>query len=798
MDTSYALYKSYFKLAWRQLLKNKGPISLNVLGMGLALGFCITVYMIHAYNVEFDTFYGDTSNIFRIHGMKQNEGKLERHEATPFALEEPLELDLANVEMVSSYFLQKAVVKKENQYFNEYLALASPNFLDLFDIPLKSGSKANLSDPGTIFLPEETAEKYYGEISPIGEDLTVYFSNNKKVNLTVGGVFKKIPLNTSFNFTAFINRDTYLSVSGIDLNDWSSKATAGQYIKLSSADNKEVVEAALSKYIPLQNEGHEEWKLDGFELIPFIDPLITSHMLDGDYINARVDPKATAIFMVMAALILFIGCFNMANTSMALIAKRVKEIGVRKTLGSFNHQIFTQFLFEMLITMSLAFVLALLLTNVIAREVWGLFGVTFLLQDISMVGVGIFVAGFLLIATVITGIFPALYAWKFEPVSILNHKQELKGVGFLHKFLTVAQYSFSITVLVGGYYFTQNVEFLENFDFGYDNQQLISLNVEDASEYKALKQKVDQLTITNYSFGTVDKIGYYPDRTQMEIDTLKTEVSQYQLGAGYLTSMQVSFAQGRDFIEGSSNDLENSVIVNQEFVEKYFPGNDALNQVLKINGQRRTITGISGTLVLDEVYHDNRKEPMVFLMTDEASYNSLVVKVALDDKKEVERQLGEVWAGLIDRPFNYRWQTDVSVGDTINDSATLKTLFQWLAILGCFMSVIGITSLASLNVAKRTKEISIRKVLGATISQLMLSINKPFIRVLGLSLICGLLMGYFVTEAILDSIYKYHLSINVFSGLPLGLFIIAVALIMTSIAILKPATSNPTVGLRTE
>ena len=797
MDTSGALYKSYAKLAVRQMLKNKGPILINIFGLGLSLGFCITVYMIYAYNWEFDAVY-ENENIFRIHGLKTVSGELYHYEDTPLAIELALETDLAAVKDVVSYHLNKPMIKKGDEFFSDYFAYASPGFLEHFDIPLKYGNVKSLHDPSAIYLNEDMAIKLFGDVSPVGEVVTIYMPNNAKVEATVQGVFYRLQLNSSFLFNGLMSAEVLIKAYDVDKTDWSSDVTFAQFAVLSGPENRQSVEEHLQKYIPIQNEAREQWKLEDFQLIPFRDDIINDAALAIRHSNARVRYEAIMIFTVMGVLILFIACFNMANTTMALISKRVKEIGVRKTLGSFNHQIFTQFLFEMLITMALAFLLALVMSNTIATEVWGLFEVKFFLQDIDTTGVAIFIGCFLLLCTLITGLFPALYAWRFQPVSILNHKQSLKGVGILHKILTVAQYSFSITALIAGLAFTSNVDFLRTMDYGYRVDDTLLLNIDDQNEYLALKEKLDQLPFVESSFGSVHHIGSPGRSILLEKDTTKIEVSNYKVGHEMIPRMEIEILQGRNFIEGSEGDIQNNVLVNKRFADLYFPGEDPLNKVVKLEGERRTIVGITDDFIQDEVFEDYRPEPFVFYLVPLSDYKKLIVNTKGIPNKEAEKTIAGLWANTIDRPFMKRWQEDVALGDSMKATNQIRTLFLWLAGLGCILSLIGIMSLASLNVAKKTKEISIRKVLGASLSQILVSINKPFMRILALSLVVGVGLGWFISDTILSTIYLYYLDISVIEGVPIGLFIVIAALVMTSVAVFKRASDSPTVGLRSE
>jgi len=399
MNTS--LYQSYTKIAMRSAWKHKGPVFTNVIGMSLALGFCITVYMLHAYNLEFDTFFKNTDNIVRIHSLKMDNGMESRYELAPLPLVSQLKNDVSGVQDVVSYETTSGIVQMESDYFTESMAYASSNFIDFFEFPLASGKSSSFKDPNTIFLSKELAGKYYGTSSATGELLTLFIGDNYRLEVQVGGVFEKIPLNTSFAFDILFNMDAYLLATERNSDVWKNTINAALFVKTS---DPKPIERALAKTIPLQNEMQESWKINRFELLPFVDERIADHIIDYGPTNKRIRPQALIIFTVLGILILLVACFNMANSSMALIAYRVKEVGIRKTLGSRNRQIFFQFLFEMFTMMSISLVLAVFLSNIIATQIWGPFGLTFFLEDISIINFVPFLIIFAFACTIIAGL----------------------------------------------------------------------------------------------------------------------------------------------------------------------------------------------------------------------------------------------------------------------------------------------------------------------------------------------------------------------------------------------------------
>lgn len=791
-----SLYRSYFKLALRHSWKNMGPVTINVVGLGLALSMCITVYVIHAYNMEFDEFYPNTEDIYRIHNMTMDQGQEYRNEVTPLTMQQRILDEISGVSDVTSYFQRTLIINYEHEYFSEAVGLAPDNFFEFFDIPLVYGSLAAFDKEPSAYLTKAMAIKYFGDENAVGKTLTIQASDLISYEVVVQGVFEKIPLNTSFDFNLLVNQKEYLRAMKFDITDWNSLRYAGMYLRIANPSQVSRIEESIQKYIPFQNEAHEEWKATRFEIVPFITALNADHLMSSQYVNTRLRPQVLIIFIVLVSLVIFTACFNMANTSMSMISTRLKEIGIRKTLGSPSKQILIQFLFEMGIVTSFAFVIAVSMANFTTGSVFGLFGVSFLMDDVSTSGVIVFVILFLLFTTALSGLVPALYAWKFQPVAIMRKSVKLKGVNWLNKGLTVAQFSFSIAVLVAGYTFSKNAEFMNEFNLGYQMDSIYDVDLGSNEKYAEIKQEVDQIPGIEV-VGTWHHIGKYGSRVVAQIDTAKYETSYYQIGEGYLELMELNLITGRGFIKGSEADKKQFILVNDEFAKKYFSGEEPLNQVVKIDGERRTVVGVTGN-VLDGVYSDSNADPMIFALTDESNFSHVVVKVVDNDLYKVDEQLRDIWKKHIDKPYSGEIQRDVAMGSAGRDSINLQKIFTSMAILGCLLSIAGIFSLATLNVAKRVKEISIRKVLGASVNALLMIINKSFIWVLMIALIIGVGLGYLVSDAVLGMIYKYYVDISIVSALAAGLIITVLSVITVTTAVFKPASANPSDGLRVE
>ncbi len=793
-----SLFKSYFKLAFRHSWKNKGPVTINVVGLGLALSMCVFVYIMQAYNFEFDSFYKNTDELYRVHAITEQNGDQRRNEFSPVALDYKLRHDISGIDGVSSYSVRRLKVKSGADFFSESVGIASADFPEMFDLPLSYGTFDNFGELPLVYLTGPAATRYFGDEVASGKTLTLYLSDDKKLEATVGGVFEKIPLNSSFRFELLMSREDYNRTLNVDVNDWSAQRFTGHYLKL-TAGQKERITADLNQTVTLQNESNKLIRIKRFELIPFAAPF-PQDMTDGaSYVNRPIRPEALIIFTTLGLIVFLTACFNLANTSIALIARRLKEIGVRKTLGSGSRQILVQFLMEMGIISALSFIIAISTANLTSKTIMGLFGAKFLLQDVDLTGVILFVIGFLVFTTLVAGLLPALYAWKFQPVAIMRKSVRLKGVNFLNKALTVSQYSFTIMVLITGITFWQNSNFLDELDLGYTTEGVINLPV-DNRYFEELRQEIDQIpgVVTAGAAHHIGDFGRYSSKVQFQTlaDTATHPVRFHGVGARYLDVMEVKINSGRGFIEGSGSD-QDKILVSQSLVDEFFEGRDVVNEVVKINGERKIIIGVTIDII-DDVVKAAQLLPTVMALSDNDEHEHLVVKARGRDINEVEAQLKTIWKKHVDEPYAGVHQIDFAFGVLGNDSKNLQKIFLAMAVLSGFLSIVGIFSLAQINVARRIKEISIRKVLGASFKELLLTVNRSFTFMLMTALLVGSALGYLISDQVLGLIYKYHAEASISLSLLSGTFVVLLSIIIISNVVRAPANSNLVHGLRDE
>ena len=793
------MWRNYLKIAIRNSIKDKYYILINVFGLGIAMAFGLTIYLLHAYNLEFDTYYKNTDSIVRLHCLKpDSQGNEERYEMSPIPMAQMATDEIAGLEEFVRFVDWNDNLKYRDIIFNESIAYADTNFFELFPIKLISGSNESLKEKNSIFLTQKAAAKYFAEQDPLGEIMTIHYGKDRSVDFTVAGVFDKIPLNSSFDFEAMVPIDNFFYGREIEPDDWSPWQQVTTFFRMSSPDAFTQVNQSIKKYIPIQNDAREEWKVSDYQLVHFKDEdLLSQGVLMGSHANLRLRPQVLVVFTVLALLILLIVSFNLANTAMALMARRFKEIGVRKAMGGGSSHIFTQFMFEMSWTSFLGFLVGAALFHWISQGFFALWSIPHEALEISFFRLVLAFVAFFALAAILSGLSPALYSRKLQPTSIFQKQIRLKQTNWASRILISIQFAISLTLIIAGIIFTRNTEFLKMLDMGFDKEGLIITRVDSESEYIGLKNQIASFASISRYAGTDHHIGWSYEDSYVVLDTGKVEVRTLNVGRDYLSVMGVDMITGRNFDFDQSSDLNENIIVNQAYVEK-FDITDPIGKTINLADEKKYIIGVTGNII-DHVYQDYEPIPKIILAASEEDCRRLIVKADAGKEEEVFAYLEDSWKKLIpDRPFTGRYQDDMTMGMVYKENNNLKTIFLYLAVLGSLLSITGIFALSSLNVSRRIKEIGIRKVLGASTNKIILLLNRDFAITMILAIVIGSALGIFLTSELLNFIYKFHIGVGVFSVLISIVFIVATAFLTTSATIFSAANMNPSETLRDE
>jgi ABC-type antimicrobial peptide transport system permease subunit len=793
------MLRNYLTVAVRNLIKNKVYVMINVAGMGVALAFCLTIYLLYAYNNEFDNFYKDVSDIVRVHEFKQHaSGEIQRFELAPITMGPRIPGEITGVADQTRFINWGGNLKHEDILFRESIAYVDSNFFDFFKIKLKTGSIESIQDKNSIFLTEELAKTYFGDDPAIGKRMSIHYETGKSVDLTVAGVFEKIPMNSSFIFNALTSIDHFTYGNSIAPDDWTPWQQASLYLRLDKGADREQVESQLDKYRITQNEARDEWKVAEFKLVKFKDASILNQgVIDGSNANFRLRNEVLVIFTTMALLILLIACFNLANTSMSLMATRVREIGVRKVMGGGTRQVFFQFLMEMSFTSMLSLLVGMAVFTWMADWFYSIWDAPIHFTYFSKLNFFIAFLLLFLLTTIMSGLYPAFYSKRFNPSDIFRNQIKLKGTSIASRIMNGFQFALSITMLIAGIVFSQNAEFIKMLDMGYKSEDLIIVNFNDADEFRLLRDKVqNQSGIVDFT-GTNNHFGWSYEDTNLILDTGVVEIRSLRVGDEYMNLMEVKLKEGRLFHKDSDIDYEESVVVNEAYLRRFGIDEPIGKMVNMVNGKRYIVGVVED--IIREVWSGGKTVPEVFIPVPEDEYNMLIVKAKPENTQEVFNYLSETWKSIIpDRPFTGMFQNDLSIGNAIRENNNMRQIFFALAILGGILSITGIFALSSLFVSRKFKEIGIRKVMGATSQNLLIQLNSGFFWTLISASAAGAVLGYFLTNQILGVIYRFHIDVGIGTLIFGSLGVLIIALLTTTFIILSAANTNPAYILRDE
>ena len=793
------MIRNYLRVAFRSLLKNKSYVIINTFGLGILLACCITAYLLLAYNIEFDNFHDDkkVSRIFAVHTLStEKSGKVARDVQAPIVLSPIAAEEIAGIGRYTRFLYGGGAVRYGDKAFNERLAFADSTFFDLFDYPLKAGSHKSFKDKKSIFLSEKLAKKYFGDEDPIGKMLVMNFVNETQIEVLVGGVLKKYPINNTFTFDAIMRIENFMDIEKIKIDDWSDWRNPSTFFELSSPENAARISTQFNKYIPNRNKLRTDIVVDSYKLEPF-KSAFNQDDLRYNWVNHRISAIPLVIFTSMAGLILLIACFNLTNTSIAMTARRLKEVGVRKAVGAGRRQIAFQFLLETLITILFSLLVGLLMAQVIVPAFYTMWRLPYGLEDLN--GINLFIALIFLvfISALLAGIYPALSSSKLKPTMLLKGDVKIKGTNALTRMLVASQFALSVIVLIAGVVFIQNSRYQEKIKFGYDKEMIVTVNLQGESDFKAMETVIAS-NPKILSIGVSDgNIGSNTYQTPVRVDTSQYDVQALGVGKNYFETMGLKLSEGRSFNLDNASDQEEGVIVNKAFVAQAGL-NNPLEKMIILNDKRRRILGVIENHV-DNLYRSKKYEPFVFYPAGKYQYVLLLVKTERADLAEMQKYLQKTWKELFPtKPFESRFQEDLVLQGSKETNANLEKIFLFITVLGGLLSASGIFALASLNIAKRTKEIGIRKALGATVSNVVGLLNKEFVIILSIAAVLGSVGGYFLTDMMLGKIYAYHISVGIVSVILCAILIFAVGIITTSSTIFRAAKSNPVDSLRME
>lgn len=785
------MWSNYILTSLRTIKKNKLFIGINLISIALAFSLCTIAYFNVQFNADFNTFFSKAETLYKVNSQRITSDGTLKQGTTPLLLGRVINEDLANVQAVR-FHRQSKMVKLGDQLFRQSIGFVDPAFLELFEIPTVSGKNALFSGKLEVFINPDVAIKYFGKEDPIGKEIKLVLAEDETLSLIVKGVLVDLPENTSFFYDILVPFENYLEINDIAKNDWS-RWIDGTFLYGASIDTEQV-SSALERYLSVQNEANEGQELKSFEVSSILDWPAFENSMEKSNFMGHLHPASVMGTLSSAIAVLLLASFNFINTSIAISRKRLKEIGMRKVLGGRKQDLKVQFMVESLVQMLIAIVLSGLITYILTDAYNAMF--EFDIVEFSRISLAPFLAfmtGVWLVTGILAGIYPAFYISKFGPLQIFKSKVKFSKRNLFTKSLLTFQLLVCVYNVFSLLLFIQNTQYQEQLDRGYAVKTSINVPISGLEQFQVVKSEFEALGMVSSVKGTRHPIGFQSQNITIDYLGNGYDVESVNVGDGYLENLGVRLIRG-DFF--SQNNAEGFVIVNNMFAEAH--QQDVLSKQLMRNGIRYTIIGVVDDFNLKTIMLDNKIRPTVIFSSPESNYQFASVLINGKDPNQANKDLEQAWDKLFPEEQYLGFPQEDVMKPVRQTNNIMLSINSFVAVVTLIISALGLYAMVYLNIQSRIKEFGVRKVLGASVQQIIYLINKEVVVMLVIACVGGLILGSFVINMILDIVYAYHSETSIDNFVLPVLIVTVIVVLAIGYRTWQSARENPVKHLRFE
>lgn len=819
------MFKNYFKIARRNLLRNKGYAAMNITGLAVGIAVCMMIFIIIQFQTSFDHFHAKKDRIYRVltefhHADAAN---ISYGKGVPFPLPTALKTAFPQIEPVvpiyASHNDQLQILDVNGnpvKNFKEQSGVfyTTPSFFNIFDFPLLAGSHTSLKDPNNVLLTKEIAEKYFGDWkTAIGKSLKLIVSyrigsglfQSPPIVLKVSGILASIPANTDFQLklvVAFGTDFTGDKIYGLQNPDWNGTAPEfGCYVALPqhiSVDNFNQQLSAFAQKVQAPD------KKDRY----IIQPLSAVHYdtQTGNYSNKTISYGLINVLWLIAAFILLIACVNFINLSTAQAVNRAKEVGVRKVLGSNKSQLQIQFIIETFLIVSCAVVLATIITILALSSINKLLELSLSFNILRNPTIILFLLTVTLVVTALAGFYPSLVLSRFNPVNALKSKltANTKGIS-LRRGLVVFQFIVAQVLIIGTLIIVKQMNYFMNQPLGFDKDALVNVPFRPDSTGTKLTDYLRQQLL---SVNGVQAVSFSSNSPVEDDNNLWTELKFDQAikeadfqaitkfaDNGYVPAYKLQLIAGRNL---QASGMTREFLVNESLVKSLGLKNpeDVLGKEISMFGDliKCPVVGVLKDFN-DRSFHHNLAP--LLITTNSTMYRQAGIKLATSNISATMQAVKKIWEQTFpDYVYEYKF-LDEKIESFYKQENQLAALYKIFAAIAIFLSCLGLYGLASFMAVQRIKEVGIRKVLGASTGNIVYLFSKEFIILIAIAFaIATPIAWYYMHQWLQD--YAYRISISWWIFAIGGLTAIIIALVTISFQAIKAALANPVKSLRSE
>lgn len=793
------MFKNYIKIAVRSLYKSKGTSAINILGLSIGMACCIIIFLFVQNELSYDKFHSKSDQTFRVLTIDEALGVSSNLVGiTMPMLGVAMESNFPEVENKVRLLPQgRQLINYEQQgFYTQNFAYAEPSLFDVFDFKVIEGDVNNaLTEPNTVVFSETMAKTMFGEEDPIGKRIDI----PGQTGLEVVGVMKDITENSHLNFDVIVSMEQSDTTSGFYnfINSWRSISMV-TYVQVTNPELEEDLEAKMETLIR-DNDVGENFKVT-------LQPLSEVHLgssgiLFENYNLNKTDINYVYTLAAVGLFVILIASFNFMNLSTARSANRAQEVGVRKVFGAFRLQLINQFMIESVVLCLISFFLAIGLVAMVGTlvnlPIEQNLAIYFLSNTTWLLGGLLFV----LLLGIFSGSYPAFMLSAFNPISILwgSFKTSTKGI-LLRKSLVIFQFTISISMIIGTAIVYDQLQHQRNIDKGFNPEQVVTLNVGNQGLQQSmpvfmnmLEQNPDVLK-TARTAGmpgrTFGRRGIRPEGVS-EDDTWIVSVLGFD--DSYMDLMNMEIVEGRSFDREMQTDPQQAILINEAMVHE-LAWDEPLGKTITMGQQERQVIGVVKDFHFTNMRH--KIEPLAMLYNPNGGGN-LAVKFTAANVSETMDYLQESWNEVFpNSPLEYRFFDEEFGQQYASDErfGRLVFSFTWLAI---FIACLGLFGLSAFTAEQKTKEIGVRKVLGASVSGIVVLLSKEFSKLIIVAVVLAIPIAYYLMSIWLSD-YEYRVEINWMWFAISALAALSIAVLTVTFQSVKAATANPSKSLRYE
>jgi len=816
------MLKNYIKIACRSIVRNKLYSAISIVGLSIGIACCTLILLYVQHEMSFDSFHANAENIYRVIHSESGEGELSNGTpASSALLRQELKETFPEVKWAARVSGYQLVVSRDDKSFTESVVFVDPDFFPMFSFPLIEGDAASvIDDPGSVVLTPEMARKYFGDDDPIGRTLSIQLEETSR-EFSVSGVIEDAPLTSSIQYGMLISTELLkYTVPEEYLETWDI-ILFSTFVQLHPDADIAALEERISSHVS-KLSGYEEGDVT---LSYRLQPLTQIHLdprYDGEMVPSS-DPIYLLILSAIAFAVLLIACINFTTLAIGRSSSRSRETGLRKVLGARRGQLMRQFWGEALLMSLGALVLGIALAEALLPIFNGLAQKQLSLNLFADWTLLPGLVGLMFVTAFLAGIYPAILLSRLVPVDALRGTGLPGGRNRLIQGLIVLQFAISIFLVIGTFIMSSQIDYVSSARLGYDRELVVvfptGIEGEEAaglvSRYRTeLSDQPAVVDVSGFSYPIGQSWLYInlseEGRTTVligedvtgpsyssSVADLKTYFYVNWVDPHYIPTMGINIIEGRNFSESRPSDIDGAIIINQTAARR-FGLDDPIGQKLPRGFNNAVIVGV----VEDFHYYPLHREiePLVLHMPrndDLSSIFQVAVRIQGGGIPATLSLLEETWGRVSNgMPFNYEFLDDQVAGQYAAEQRW-RRIIEYSSVLSVSVTCLGLFGLTSLAVTKRTREVGIRKTLGAPVTRIVMMFAGGFVQLVLIANVIAWPVAYLVMHKWLEG-FAYRANIGVSAFILTGLLVFLVAMLTVSYQATKAALANPVDALKHE